>query len=143
MYVLVYELKCYRSSCDSGGTFEKEPCINSQGGTLIIPNLLSQVQICPGPFGSAILINKPGLSLVRKARLAHRSTAFHSVSLCQRGQAARWHRVLGVSLRNVREYPSLQGDCTRAIFFPWCWRKQTNAESRRSEKSVVQPKAAW
>lgn len=93
------------------------------------------------PFGSAVLINKPGLSLVRKARLAHRNTAFRSVSLCQRGQAARWHRVLGVSLWNVRGVSlHFRGDCTRAIFFPWCGRKtdKRTEQTFREERGTTQ-----
>ena len=97
------------------------------------------------PFGSAVLINKPGLSLVRKARLAHRNTAFRSVSLCQRGGRRLVGTESWVSPFGMQgEHPLTSGETAPGPSSSLgAEEKQTNAQSRRSEKTVVQPKAAW
>ena len=72
------------------------------------------------PFGSGVLINKPGLSLVRKARLARGNTAFRAVSLWQRGAGGSLaHRPGCLPLECKGSILHFRGDSTRAIF-PWC-----------------------
>ena len=86
------------------------------------------------PFGSAVLINKPGLSLVRKARLAHRSTAFHSVSLCQRGAGGSLAQSPGCLPSECEaSIPSLQGRLHQSHLLPLVLEK-----NRQMQKADVQ-----
>lgn len=90
------------------------------------------------PFGSAVLINKPGLSLVRKARLAHRNTAFRSVSLCQRGAGGSLAQSPGcLPLECEGSIPSLQGRLHQGHLLPLVRKK-----NRQTHRADVQ-RRAW
>lgn len=95
------------------------------------------------PFGSIVLISKPGLSLVRKARLAVGTLRSAQLAFGRGGRAACWHRGLGVFLWNVRGVSFTSGETAPG---PSSSRgaeeKPTNAQSRRSAESTVQPRAA-
>ena len=57
------------------------------------------------------------------------------------GRVARWHTGLGVSLWNVRGVSFTSGETAPEPSSRGAEEEPTNAQSRRSEKSTVQPRA--